>query len=265
MKMRKLLLTTWLTAATATPSVIWVNDDAGSYTAPATSCTDAGYAKIQAAIDAAASGDTINVCPGTYVENLTVNKSDLTIASTNGAPVTVIRAAVSYHVVQITSPNVTLQGFTIVPFGSADGDIGVNVAIEGSTGAVIARNVIRGGRIGINLGCASSGSTVIHNVVSSASEAGINVDTCESPPFPGSGYNSVHHNIVCGGIFPYSIAVGGSSNNNAVHHNTGIWISVGGTGNTVHHNTATLFLIAPGNTSFANNVADLCQGTALTP
>ena len=256
--MHKLLFVAAVTVAIASPTVFWVNDDAGSYLSPGASCTAAGYATIQAAINAAAPGDTVNVCPGTYVENVAINKSNLTVKSTQGAPVTIIRAASSYYVVFITQPNVTVEGFTIVPAGYADGDIGVNVGIEGHAGTVLTRNVIRGGRIGINLGCVSSGSTIAHNTVRGAYEAGINVDTCEAPPFPGSNYNSIHHNTVCGGLYPYSIAVGGSSSYNDVHHNSAIWISVGGTGNSVHHNTAELFIIAPGNTSFSNTVADVC-------
>jgi hypothetical protein len=69
--------------------------------------------------------------------------------------------------------------------------------------------LVTGGRIGINLGCSSSGSTVYHNVVNGASEAGINIDTCEYNPVagtnPGSNYNSVHHNTVCGGIYPHRL------------------------------------------------------------
>ena len=264
--MRRLLVLSLVILATlllwqradAAPTIIWVNDDASGYTPPGTSCSNAGYATIQAAVDAASVGDIINVCPGTYTENVTINKANLTVDSTNGASVTTITAAVSYYVVFITQPNVTLDGFTIVPSGSGDPDLGVFVAIEGNASAEITHNVITGGRIGINLGCASSGSTIDHNIVSGASEAGINVDTCEAPPFPGSNDNSVHHNTVCGGIFPYSIAVGGSSNNNDVHHNAAIWITVGGTGNHVHHNTAELFNIAPGNTAHHNTVADVC-------
>jgi hypothetical protein len=170
--------------ADAAPTIIWVNDDASGYTPPGTSCSNAGYATIQAAVDAASAGDIINVCPGTYTENVTIDKADLTVDSTNGASVTTITAAVSYYVVFITQPNVTLDGFTIVPSGSGDPDLGVFVAIEGNASAEITHNVITGGRIGINLGCASSGSTIDHNIVSGASEAGINVDTCEAPRSP---------------------------------------------------------------------------------
>src|SRR5215218_3843151 len=115
--------------ASAVTTTRWVNDDAASYSPPGASCADAGYAKIQAAIDASSPGDVINVCPGTYNENVAVNKADLTINSTGGASVTTINAAQSFYVFQITAIGLTLEGFTIVPAGVADGDIGVNVAI----------------------------------------------------------------------------------------------------------------------------------------
>jgi hypothetical protein len=257
--MGKLLAFALITAAAAHSTVLWVNKDASSYVPPGTGCTQAGYTTIQAAVNAASPGDGIRVCPGLYAENVTIDKAGLTVVSTDGALATAIQAPVSAYTVFITRPNVTLDGFTITPHGHADSDIAVNVGIEGEASVVIVHNNIRGGRIGVNLGCVSSASTVAHNTVRGASEAGINVDTCEAPPFPGSNYNSVHHNTVCGGLYPYSIAVGGSSSFNDVHHNQAIWISVGGSGNQVHHNIATLFLVAPGNNAHNNTIADPCQ------
>ena len=63
-----------------------------------------GYPTIQAAINAASAGDTIKVCPGTYVENVTINKASLTVVSTGGAAVTRILAAQVATVVAITQP-----------------------------------------------------------------------------------------------------------------------------------------------------------------
>ena len=235
----------------ATPTIRWVNDDASSYTPPGASCDDAGYSTIQDAIDASSSGDVIKVCPGTYTENVYVGTTDLTISSTGGASVTMVEAAVSFYVFQVTAPGLTLDGFTIVPDGFADGDIGVNVAIEGDTDLTLDRNVVTGGRIGVNLGCASFGSTVAHNTVNGQSEAAINIDTCEGSEF-GSDGNSVHHNTACGGTFSYSIAAGEKSDDNEIHHNVAMWITVSGTGNEVHHNTAEYFAIAAGNTQHHN-------------
>jgi nitrous oxidase accessory protein NosD len=53
----------------------WVNDNdpnGGRYAPPGRSCKDPGYATIQSAVDAAAPGDRINVCPGSYTEEVTV-------------------------------------------------------------------------------------------------------------------------------------------------------------------------------------------------
>jgi len=240
----------------------WVSPNA-SGPAPGKSCTIAGYATIQAAINAASAGDTVNVCPGTYVENISINKANLTVSSTGGYRVTIIRAAAINSVVTVTGTNATVSGFTLVPWGSvAKYDIGVNVAIAGNASAQIAHNYIRGGRIGVNLGCSSSGSTVNHNDVRGATETGINIDTCEiAPAYPGSTFNSVHHNTVCGGLFPYSIAGGQGSDFNSVHHNTARWITLFGDGNIVNNNTAQLFNIVPGNPANAtlnNTVAAVC-------
>lgn len=135
-------------------------------------------------------------------------------------------------------------------------------ARHGKAGAVaIAAEPFQGcsRAVGINLGCSSSASTIYHNVVRGAYEAGINIDTCEiAPLYPGSTDNSVHHNTVCGGLQPYSIAGGQGSNNNHVHHNTAIWITAAGTGNHVHNNVAEVFNIAPGNLANNNTAANVC-------
>jgi hypothetical protein len=246
----------------ATPTTRWVNDDASSYTPPGASCDDAGYSTIQDAINASSSGDVIKVCPGTYTENVYVGTSDLTISSTGGASVTMVQAAVSFYVFQVAAPGLTLDGFTIVPDGFADGDIGVNLAIEGDTDLTLDRNVITGGRIGVNLGCVSFGSTVAHNSLTGQTEAGVNVDTCEAPPFPGSHDNSIHHNTACSVTSTASIALGGSSNDNSIHHNVATSISVFGTGNDVHHNSTQLVIIDNGSgNNLHHNTTDpgVCQ------
>jgi hypothetical protein len=266
--MRRVLVLMMLLAAVvvsgqrAHAATLWVSPNA-SGPAPGVSCIHAGYATIQAAINAASAGDTVTVCPGSYIENIAINKANLTVNSTGGYGVTIIRAAVINSVVTVTGVNATVVGFTLVPWGSvAKYDIGVNVAIAGNASTEIAHNYVRGGRIGVNLGCSSAGSTVSHNIVRGATETGINIDTCEiAPAYPGSTFNSVHHNTVCGGLFPYSIAGGQGSDFNSVHHNTARWITLFGDGNIVHNNTAQLFNIVPGNpanVTFNNTAAAVC-------
>jgi hypothetical protein len=246
-----------LQTTSAVATTFWVNDDALTYSSPGTGCTNADYAAISAAILAASQDDNINVCPGTYTENVLVNKNGLTITSTGGASVTTVHAAISFYVFQITATGVTIEGLTIVPAGFADGDIGINVSIEGDTGLTLSHNVVLGGRIGVNLGCASFGSELAHNTLSGQTEAGINVDTCEIAPFPGSHDNSIHHNIACSVTSTASIALGGSSNDNDIHHNVATSISVYGTGNDVHHNRTQLVIIDNGSgNNLHHNSAD---------
>jgi len=105
------------------------------------------FTTIQAAIDAAIPGDTINVGPGTYDGNLIVYKEGLTIQSTDGAAQTFIDASlvdkstytnswgkgINYSWAEnnkpgllrngfdIWSDNVTIDGFTINNAEHADG------------------------------------------------------------------------------------------------------------------------------------------------
>lgn len=235
----------------------WVNDNAANYTPPGTSCTTAGYATIQAAVNAASAGDVIRVCPGKYVENVVVGKSNLTISSTAGAAATMVKAAASAYVFVVAASGVTVRGFTIIPAGTADADIGVNVAIEGATSLRILDNVIFGGRIGVNLGCVSSRSVIAYNTVNGQTEAGINVDTCEAPPFPGSHNNSIHHNIACSVTATASIALGGASDNNRIQYNVATSISVFGSNNVVRYNTTQVAIVDNGaGSTLDNNLVD---------
>jgi pectin methylesterase-like acyl-CoA thioesterase len=67
---------------------------------------------IQAAVDAAAAGDMIEVQSGTYVENVDVNKR-LTLQG-EGADVVTVRAEnTSEHVFEVTADWVNISGFTM--------------------------------------------------------------------------------------------------------------------------------------------------------
>ena len=248
-------------------ATIWVSlrMDAG-VTPPGVNCDVPGYNTIQEAISAASPGDIIKVCPGTYTENVVIGTSDLTVISTDGAPATTVRAAASAIVFFITAPGVTLSGFTIIPDGFADQDLGVVVGIEGNANAKITCNVIIGGRIGISLGCVSFGSTIADNTVSGQTEGGINIDTCEAPPFPGSHDNAIYQNVACSVTSTGSIALGGSSNDNLIHHNVATKISLFGMGNNVHHNTTQVAITDNGinilNKNTINPTVCSCRGSA---
>jgi parallel beta-helix repeat protein len=79
--------------------------------------TDGQYKTIQQAVDAAKSGDTILVAPGTYTEKIVVNKP-LTITAGSGRP-TVQAADSSGDVFLLTSSGVHIDGLKIT--GGASG------------------------------------------------------------------------------------------------------------------------------------------------
>jgi len=81
----------------------WTVDDDGS----------AEFNTIQDAVDEASPGDTIIVHPGTYIENVIVDKT-LTIESVNGAETTIVQPPnQDNHVFEIAADYVTVSGFTI--------------------------------------------------------------------------------------------------------------------------------------------------------
>jgi hypothetical protein len=73
-------------------------------------CPGATFATIQSAVNAAVAGDTIQVCPGAYNENITINKNNITLvgagASVNPAYGTIIDGATAPAVG--SSPGITL-------------------------------------------------------------------------------------------------------------------------------------------------------------
>ena len=149
-----------------------------------------------------------------------------------------------------------LKGFTILPLGFADPDIGVHLAVDGNSQVQILENVVTGGRIGINLGCVSDRNLVANNTVNGQTEGGINIDTCEAFPFPGSDNNNVHDNIACADTLTGSIALGGSVTGNNVHHNIARKISIFGTNNEIHHNTVVQPLVDMGSNNLHDNTVD---------
>jgi hypothetical protein len=123
---RQLNLTTFILALLVSPAwaaTHWVNDNdpnGGFYVPRGTSCNNPGYQRIQAAVNAAAAGDVINVCPGTYEEQVVVAtalKSNLTIRSVSplqaiiNAPAIMVEPGDLVTIDQ--SRNVTLRDFVI--------------------------------------------------------------------------------------------------------------------------------------------------------
>jgi len=90
------------------------------------------FTSIQSAVNVASAGDTIQVCPGTYDEQVTVTTSNLTITGAGAGSTTVRPSSVSANSSSLFS------GAFIAAIVVVDGATGVTVealTIDGSTGA----------------------------------------------------------------------------------------------------------------------------------
>jgi hypothetical protein len=116
---------------------------------------------IQAAIDAAANGDTVQVAAGTYVENLNFLGKAITVTSEQGCDVTIIDGNGLGPVVTFASGEgrlSILNGFTIRNGKNANGIVGGGVSISSSSPTITSNCITNnsaangGGGIGINFG-----------------------------------------------------------------------------------------------------------------
>jgi hypothetical protein len=120
------------------------------------------YSTIQAAVDGTDEGGTITVPAGTYSENVVINKA-LTLLGANAGvagnssrgPESVLDGGDASSPVQITSDDVTVDGFTITN-GSNGLGAGVHIAIGISGGYSLVNNVITGNTMGVYANCADS-------------------------------------------------------------------------------------------------------------
>lgn len=85
---------------------------AGAVTITVNASGTADYTNIQDAVNATNNGDTIIVAPGTYYENVFVNKSVNMVGA--GEEVTTVQAFdPDSHVFYVTSDGVNISGFTV--------------------------------------------------------------------------------------------------------------------------------------------------------
>jgi hypothetical protein len=122
----------------------------------------ANYAAIQDAIDAAADGDTVWICPGTYAETLDIRDA-LTLEGVGGAGVTTVDAGEPFpaaSTVYIQGPGATLKGLTITGGTGTnnDGDTwGGGVYAGQSDGVTLVECVIEGNSAGFAGGVVGTG------------------------------------------------------------------------------------------------------------
>src|SRR3712207_1982551 len=112
-------------AASASAQTIRMVDDDGQ--ASTLSCDGAGSAhtNVPAAITAAVDGDTVLVCPGTYIVNINMGGKAITLRSVSGPAVTILDGNGAGSVVTFSTnetPAALIEGFTIRNgFGNLDG------------------------------------------------------------------------------------------------------------------------------------------------
>jgi len=142
----------------AASSTTWYVSPTGATGAAGTSCATASYGTISAAVSAAAAGDTVVVCAGTYKEDVAVSKA-LTLSG-QGAT---IDATGLDNGIKISASNVRVSDFTV----------------ENATGeGILAQqpNPVKGPMIsGMQLytGAPIAGVMIEHNVVQNNDQGGM--------------------------------------------------------------------------------------------
>ena len=232
-------------AGAASAKVWTVNDDGG-----------ADFTSIQAAVDNAASGDSIIVRDGKYNENVVVNKR-LTIRSENGSANCIVSAAVSTSdVFEVTVDYVNISGFTVQ--NATGGGFKVGIYLGSSVNYCnISNNYASNNDVGIEL--FSSSSNTITNNTASNNSYGICMrwssnntltDNTASDNFNGiylsfsSNHNTITNNTASNNSYG-GICMSFSSNHNTLTNNTansnngdGIYLYYSSDNNTLTSNTA---------------------------
>jgi hypothetical protein len=169
-----------LTGGVASAATLVVDDDA-------TECPAAGYSTIQAAVDAATGGDTIQVCAGSYAELVTVNEtvtlqgaqSGVDARARSAVPESVVTGTSGSTSFYVSADGVTIDGFTVqgqtttTPYGAAI------VLAAGTSGTDVLNNVIQDNIVGLFLANDSGvdQTVVSQNAFRSNDNAGTNSGT----------------------------------------------------------------------------------------
>jgi len=169
----------------------------------------ADYVSIQEAVSAAGDGDTVLVMPGTYRENVDVEKP-LTIISESVSPAdTIVEAAnVRDHVFFVNSDDVRISGFTLKGARNEDDQV-AGIYLDDVQGCNISGNVVSKNYYGIGL--KNSRKNVLQD--NDAAENRYGIYLCIS-----STENELSGNDISGNYF--GIYLNNACNNNILVDNT---------------------------------------------
>jgi parallel beta-helix repeat protein len=167
----------------------WYVDDEG---------VEANFRRIQDAVDAASSGDTIIVRDGTYTENVNVTRS-LIIRSENGSANCIVQAAnTSNHVFDATANYVNISGFTVK---GATEWLYAGICLNGVDYCDISDNTALNNTVGIYL--YGSSNNVLNNNVATNNDYGIYLQE--------SDYNTIYLNNIWNSTEPITYTYNGST------------------------------------------------------
>jgi len=145
------------------------------------SISDENFTSIQDAVDAAEPEDTIFVSPGTYIENLKIDKNVRIWSVSRNPEDTIISSADPYkNTVEISANSVSFSGFGI------ENSKKTGILLAGVKNCFINNNKVRGEEYGIFLKN-SEGNTISDNILV-LNEKGIR--------FEGSNSNTIQDNII---------------------------------------------------------------------
>jgi uncharacterized protein DUF1565 len=179
MKTASLVVWVYLVSA-ASPGLAQVTrivDDDAQGSAMNCDDTTTAFATVGAAVAAAGSGDTVLVCPGTYVENINFSGKAIAVRSVAGSMLTTLDGNAADSVVTFASgegPASVLEGFTIrngrSGFDTPGFGNGGGIRISNASPRIYA-NAVVGNRgcagVGISVGFGSpviEGNTIAENV-----------------------------------------------------------------------------------------------------